>query len=110
MRQRGLRADESYWALLVVDVGSAGGGAGSGAAAAGRRTWRRGAAGLAADGALAAAGWAGGFMRSTGNRLTFETVVAGGPTGGATELPTVTLSASGLPVLRRGAFALAGTT
>jgi hypothetical protein len=37
------------------------------------------------------------------------TVVAGGPTGGATELPTVILSASGLPVLSTGAVAVGGT-
>src|SRR5437867_234449 len=47
-------------------------------------------------------------MRSAGSRLT-ETVVAGGPTGGATALPTLTLSASGLPVLSTGAVVVAGT-
>jgi hypothetical protein len=37
------------------------------------------------------------------------TVVAGGPTGGATWLPTVTFSASGFPVLSSGAVAVGGT-
>ena len=48
-------------------------------------------------------------IRSAGSRLTLLTVVAGGPTGGATELPTVILSASGLPVLSTGAVAVGGT-
>jgi hypothetical protein len=35
--------------------------------------------------------------------------LAGGPTGGATWLPTLIVSASGLPVFSTGAVAAAGT-
>ena len=107
MRQRGLRADESYSPVLVVGGVSAGGG---GAVVGARRARGRGATGGAAAGAGAAGTTAAGpFIRSAGSRLTFETVVAAGPTAGAMLVPTVILRASGLPVLSTGAVAFAGT-
>jgi hypothetical protein len=48
-------------------------------------------------------------MRSAGSKLTFDTVVAAGPTGPTTWLPTLIVSASGLPVFSTGEVALAGT-
>ena len=64
------------------------------------------------SGAVAAAG-PGYTVVMTGldnpRGLTFATVVAGGPTGAAMALPTVILSASGLPVLSTGALAVGGT-
>jgi hypothetical protein len=79
--------------------------------------WRRGggaARGAGVDGAGAGAAVAGAAagparIKSAGNRLTLFTVVAAGPTGGATELPTVILSASGFPVFKTGAVAVCGT-
>ena len=105
MPDAGLPADESHSPVLVVGGVSADGG-GDGAGVAGRRTRRFGAGG-GADGAGAAA--RPPFSRSAGSRLTFVTVVAGGPTGGAIALPTLILSASGLPVLSTGAAAVGGT-
>jgi hypothetical protein len=107
MRHHGFRVDESYSPALVVGGVSAGAVGGTGAAGAGcRGRWVRGAGAGAGCDATAA----GAFSKSAGMRLTFETVVAGGPTGGATVLPTVILSASGLPVFNIGAVAVAGTT
>src|SRR6185437_2567419 len=70
-------------------------------------------------GAGAGAGAAGGGeapgagdpprIKSAGLRLTFEVTLPGGPTGGATAAPTVTLRASGLPALSKGAVAVVGT-
>src|SRR5579864_9299444 len=107
MRQRGLRADESYSPVLVVGGVSAGGGAAGGGAcrARGRGAGCGAAAGDGAAGPVAA----GPLRRSAGSRLTFETIVAAGPTAGAMLVPTVTLRASGLPVLSTGAVAFAGT-
>ena len=111
MHKRGLRADESYWALLVVGAGSGGGG-GVGATSAGGRLRARGlgvGGGAAARGVGAGAWAAGDRMRSAATRLTLEIVVAGGPTGGATAVPTLMRSASGLPVFNTGAVAVVGT-
>jgi hypothetical protein len=116
---RGLAADESYSPVTVfvagdcgVSVGAAGGGAvAAGALVRGRspldRCVGRGAAPLCGAGAGAAA-WPP-RNRSAGSRLTSRTVVEGGPTGGATAVPTVILSASALPVFSTGAVALGGT-
>ena len=101
MHGRGLRGDESYWAVLV-----SGGGDGPGSAAA---AGAGGAGAAFAGGDAAGAAAAGDFSRSAGSRLTFDTVVAGGPIGPATWLPTLILSASGLPVLSTGAVAFDGT-
>ena len=49
------------------------------------------------------------MSRSAASKLTFETVVAAGPTAAATVLPTVIFRASALPVFRTGAVAVAGT-
>src|SRR5690348_2985281 len=107
MRRRGLRADESYSPVLVVGGVSTGGAAAGGGARSGRVCSR--GIGAAAGGGEARVAAAGPFRRSAGSRLTLETVVAAGPTGGATVVPTVALRASGLPVLRIGAVAFAGT-
>ena len=62
-----------------------------------------------------AAAWAAGgdacpvLSKSAGSKLTSATLVAGGPTAGAMVLPTVILSASGLPVFSNGAAAVDGT-
>src|SRR5256885_6658446 len=96
----GLAADELYSPVLVVGGVSAGGGAG--AVAAGRRTRGRGFGASAGVAGAAAAAACPPLSRSGPSRLTSVTVVAGGPTGGATALPTLILSASGLPVLSTG--------
>src|SRR5207302_3855392 len=103
------RADESYWAVLVVGGVSAGAAAGGdGAARAGaRERVRWGAAGTAGT-VTAGAGAGRAFSRSAGSRLAVVTL-PGGPTGGASVEPTVTLSASGLPALSSGAVAVVGT-
>jgi hypothetical protein len=106
------RADESYSPVFVVGadcVGSAGGVEPLGAE---RRTrgFRGGAGavvGAVGEGAADAA--CPVFNRLAASRLTSDTVAAGGPTGGATALPTVIFKASGLPVLSTGATAFAGT-
>src|SRR5678815_4463475 len=99
-------------ALLVGSGGGAdGGGAGCGAAGAGgvERGAGRLPAGRGAGAAGAGAAAAPARRRSAGSRLTSLIRVAAGPTGGATAVPTVTRSASGLPVFSTGAVAVAGT-
>jgi len=94
--------------VSAVAAGGGAAGAGDGAARVGAR---RGAAargaGEAVGGEAPAAG--GVLSKSAGSRLTLDTVVAGGPTGPVTALPTLIDSASGLPVLSTGAVAVAGT-
>ena len=90
----GVPADESYSPVFVVGAGSTGAGGGVDAVGADARLRARGA-GAGGAGEVAGAGAPGPFNKSAGNRLTLETVVAGGPTGAATVLPTVILSASG---------------
>src|SRR5437763_6463816 len=86
----GLPRDESHSPVLVVGDGAACGG-GVGAGAAGRRTRGLGfgadACGAAGAGAVTAGAAARPpLSRSAGSRLTLVTVVAGGPTGGASVL------------------------
>src|SRR5438105_14634600 len=107
----GLPRDESHSPVLVVGGAACGAG---GAVAAGRRSRGRGfGAGACPAAAVGAAtGGAAGrppLSRSAGSRLTLLTIVAGGPTGGAIELPTLMRRASGLPVLSTGAAAVGGT-
>src|SRR5438128_1927475 len=104
--QMGFPADESYSPVFMVGGVWAGAVCGGGA---GRR--RRGRGFGAGAGCAAGAGAAAcrAFKRSAASRLTLATVVAGGPTGGVILLPTLILSASGLPVLSIGAAALGGT-
>ena len=106
------RADESYSPVFVVGTDCAGAAGGVEPLGAERRTRGfRGGAGAVVGGDGEGAGDAACplFNRLAGSRLTSETVVAGGPTGGATALPTVIFNASGLPVLSTGATAFAGT-
>src|SRR5437773_614467 len=91
MPRGALAADESYSPVLVVGGVAAGSGAGA-AVAAGRRTRGRGlgaGAAVGAGGAGVGAAARPPLSRSADSKLTFVTVVAGGPTGGATALPTL---------------------
>ena len=112
MNYGSFRADESYSPAFVVGVDCAGAAGGVEALGAERRTRGFGVGAGAVVGAIGAgAGDAACplYNRLAGSRLTSETVVAGGPTGGATALPTVIFKASALPVLSTGATAFAGT-
>src|SRR6185503_898283 len=90
-----LPPDESYCVAWFDGAVAGGRAAGAGAAAAGA-----GCAPAVADGP---------FIRSGPSRLTFAATLPGGPTGGATALPTVIFSVSGLPALSFGAVAVGGT-
>ena len=105
MRQRGLRADESYWAVFVAGGVSGGGGGTVAAGAAGAVRVGLGFVGMTGAAETAAPE---PFISAAGARLTVVTF-PGGPTGGAVEAPTVTVSASGLPALSIGAVAVGGT-
>ena len=107
MPQRGLRADESYSAVLVGGSVSTGA-ARSGAPERGARAWDRRGAGAAGAGCAAGACAGGVFMRSAGARLSVVTL-PGGPTCATVAEPTVILSDSGLPALSIGAVAVVGT-
>ena len=111
MNDSSFRGDESYSPLFVVGVDCAGAGAVEALGAERRTRGSGGGAGAFVGARNAGAGDAACplFNRLAGSRLTSETVVAGGPTGGATTLPTVIFKASALPVLSTGATAFAGT-
>src|SRR6188508_1621781 len=68
------------------------------------------AAPFVSAGGVAGADGAGPRIRSGPARLMRETFLPAGPTVGASAVPTEMRSASGLPVVRTGAFALAGTS
>ena len=65
---------------------------------------------VGAGAGAAPAGACGPRIRSGPSRLTLRTVVAAGPTGGASAVPTEMRRASGLPVVSLGAVAVAGTS
>src|ERR1700752_314787 len=107
----------NHWVLVGTVLELLGGKAGS-MEAGGACSLRRGAAGggVGRDAAggvgcagVVAGGAPGARSRSAGLRLTFETVLPGSPMAGAWVEPTMILSASGLPVVRSGATAVAGS-